>query len=90
MKDEGGRMNRKSAFSSFILAFNHPVLVLKLPGLYVKKYLAFTFFLWVFLWQASVCLGQSPREGYVTAPDGVHLFYKVVGSGAETLVAVHG
>ena len=57
----------------------------------MKKYLAFTFFLWIFLWQASgVCSAQSPREGYITAPDGVRLFYKVVGSGAETLVAVHG
>ena len=65
--------------------------MLKLAGLYVKKYLALTLFLCVLLWQASsVCLAQSPREGYLTAPDGVRLFYKVVGSGAETLVAVHG
>src|SRR5918999_1956963 len=57
----------------------------------MKKYLAFTFFLCVFLWQASGdCLAQSPREGYITASDGVRLFYKVVGSGDETLVAVHG
>lgn len=57
----------------------------------MKKYFAFTFFLYVFLWQASSdCLAQSPREGYITAPDGVRLFYKVVGSGPETLVAVHG
>ncbi len=57
----------------------------------MKKYFAFTFCLCVFLWQASsVCLAQSPREGYITASDGVRLFYKVVGSGAETLVAVHG
>jgi proline iminopeptidase len=45
----------------------------------------------IFLWQASSeCLAQSPREGYIRTADGVHLFYKVVGSGAETLVAVHG
>jgi proline iminopeptidase len=57
----------------------------------LKKYFAFTFFLCVFLWQASsVCLAQSPSEGYITASDGVRLFYKTVGSGAETLVAVHG
>ena len=45
----------------------------------------------MFLWQGSSdCSAQSPREGYITAPDGVRLFYKVVGSGPETLVAVHG
>ena len=58
----------------------------------MKKYLGFTLFLFVFLWQASSnCLAQkSPGEGFITTPDGVRLFYKVVGSGAETLVAVHG
>jgi len=45
----------------------------------------------LFLWQASaVCLAQSPREGYIRTADGVRLFYKIVGSGPETLVAVHG
>jgi proline iminopeptidase len=45
----------------------------------------------IFLWQASSeCLAQSPREGFILTADGVRLFYKVVGSGAETLVAVHG
>jgi proline iminopeptidase len=45
----------------------------------------------IFLWQASCeCFAQSPREGFILTADGVHLFYKVVGSGAETLVAVHG
>lgn len=57
----------------------------------LKKYFAFTFLLCVFLWCAGGdCLAQTPREGYITAPDGVRLFYKTVGSGAETLVAVHG
>jgi proline iminopeptidase len=43
------------------------------------------------LWQASGnCRAQSPREGYITAPDGVRLFYRTVGSAAEILVAVHG
>jgi proline iminopeptidase len=31
-----------------------------------------------------------PREGYVRTADGVRLFYRVVGAGRETLVAVHG
>jgi len=57
----------------------------------LKKYIAFIFFLFVFLCQASTdCLAQSPREGYITTSDGVRLFYKIVGSGSETLVAVHG
>ena len=55
----------------------------------MKKLLFLLFF--IFLWQTSGdCLAQSPREDYITTPDGVRLFYKVVGSGAETLVAVHG
>lgn len=45
----------------------------------------------IFLSQASgECLAQSPREGFILTADGVRLFYKVVGSGPETLVAVHG
>ena len=58
----------------------------------MKKCLVFTLFLFVFLWQASSnCLAQkSPDEGFITASDGVRLFYKVVGSGGETLIAVHG
>jgi proline iminopeptidase len=54
------------------------------------KKLLFSLFL-VFLWQASGdCWAQSPREGYIRTADGVRLFYKIVGSGSETLVAVHG
>lgn len=38
-----------------------------------------------------VCSAQEAAgEGYVRTADGVRLFYKVVGSGKETLVAVHG
>jgi len=29
-------------------------------------------------------------EGYITAPDGVHIFYKVVGGGPDVLVVLHG
>lgn len=32
----------------------------------------------------------TPHEGYIRTADGVRLFYKIVGSGPETLVAVHG
>jgi proline iminopeptidase len=30
------------------------------------------------------------REGYVTTDDGIRLFFRVVGSGRDTMVAVHG
>ena len=38
----------------------------------------------------AVCVAQGPREGYVVSTDGVKIFYKVVGSGPEVLIAVHG
>lgn len=58
----------------------------------MKKYLVFSLFLFVWLWQPSGnCVAQpSPDEGFITTSDGVRLFYKTVGSGPETLVAVHG
>jgi proline iminopeptidase len=58
----------------------------------MKKYLVFSLFLFVLLWQPSGnCVAQqSPDEGFITTSDGVRLFYKTVGSGTETLVAVHG
>ena len=33
---------------------------------------------------------QEPSEGYITTTDKVRIFYKVEGSGSETLVMVHG
>lgn len=48
----------------------------------------------------STLLGAGPAptspparrvsEGYVTTPDGAHLFYRVVGSSGDTIIAVHG
>jgi len=32
----------------------------------------------------------QPREGYVTADDGIRLFFKIEGSGPQVLVVVHG
>ncbi|HYJ83432.1 MAG TPA: hypothetical protein VEW26_11415, partial [Allosphingosinicella sp.] len=32
----------------------------------------------------------APGQGYLKTSDGVRLFYRVVGRGPETLVAVHG
>ncbi len=40
---------------------------------------------------AVVCVhAQDPAEGYIVTPDKVRIFYKIVGSGPETLVMVHG
>lgn len=35
-------------------------------------------------------VGIAVSEGYVVAADGTHLFYRVVGDGPDTVVAVHG
>ena len=58
----------------------------------MKKLTVFSFLLSVFLAHtANRCLAQQPpSESYVRTADGVRLFYKIVGSGAETLIAVHG
>lgn len=32
----------------------------------------------------------TPREGYVTSGDGTRLYYRVVGSAPDTIVAIHG
>jgi proline iminopeptidase len=55
----------------------------------MKKILFFVFF--VSVSQACGDLsGLAGREGYVRAADGVRLFYRIVGSGAEKVVVVHG
>lgn len=58
----------------------------------MNKQFFFIFSLFFFLWQSSpYCSAQEmPREGFIQTKDGVRLFYKIVGSGAETLIAVHG
>lgn len=56
----------------------------------MKRYFLFTLSLFIFCQAFTVSNAQTQREGYITTKDGVHLFYKIVGSGAETLVAVHG
>jgi proline iminopeptidase len=32
----------------------------------------------------------APREGWVVTPDSARLYYRVVGSGADTVIAIHG
>src|ERR1051326_2610161 len=33
---------------------------------------------------------QKPNEGYVASSDSVRLFYRVVGHGRDTIIAIHG
>ena len=42
------------------------------------------------LWVTANVRAQESTEGYITTPDKVRIFYRIVGSGPETLVAVHG
>ena len=57
----------------------------------MKRTLPATALLFVFLSHAfAQPSAPAPREGYIRTADGVRLFYKVVGAGAETLVVVHG
>lgn len=55
----------------------------------MKKQLLFICLLLIFLSHAAQAQ-DVPGEGFITTKDGVKLFYKIVGSGAETLVVVHG
>ena len=47
-------------------------------------------FLLLFIFACNDSSVQLPGEGYIRTSDGVRLFYKIVGSGADTLVVVHG
>ena len=44
----------------------------------------------LFLICVAPVAAAQPREGYVTTPDNVRLFYRVVGTGDTKLVVVHG
>jgi proline iminopeptidase len=51
----------------------------------------------VFLWLTLVCAAMpacrsatTPREGYLAGSGGVRIFYRVVGNGPDTIVAIHG
>ncbi|MHB8808406.1 MAG: alpha/beta fold hydrolase [Desulfobulbaceae bacterium] len=50
------------------------------------------FLLWILVVLQPSAFSQplAEGEGYITADDGVRLFYKIVGSGLETLVVIHG
>jgi proline iminopeptidase len=38
----------------------------------------------------AAAAAQAPREGYVVTSDSARLFYRVVGAGRDTIVAIHG
>ena len=42
-----------------------------------------------FLGQADAH-AQRPREGFVVTPDSASLYYRVIGAGADTVIAIHG
>src|SRR5687768_4071438 len=47
-------------------------------------------FLVASLFAAASVRAQEAQEGFILTPDKVLIFYKIVGSGADTLVMVHG
>lgn len=59
----------------------------------MKKYISTVFvaFILVFAFiQVQAQKTAEPAEGYIVTPDKVKIFYKIEGSGTETLVMVHG
>ncbi|HEX2640428.1 MAG TPA: alpha/beta fold hydrolase, partial [Pyrinomonadaceae bacterium] len=50
-----------------------------------------TIFVLVFVFALiGVVRAQYPGEGYIRTADGVRLYYKIVGTGQDTILAVHG
>jgi proline iminopeptidase len=56
----------------------------------MKKYILLLFVVVASLYSTLYVRAQQPGEGYILTPDKVRIFYKIVGTGPETLVAVHG
>ena len=56
----------------------------------MKKSISFVFVALVLLVAAVSVRAQEPAEGYILTPDKVRIFYKIEGTGSETLVMVHG
>lgn len=56
----------------------------------MKKYISLVFVAIVLLSVAANLRAQEPAEGFILTPDKVRIFYKIEGTGSETLVMVHG
>ena len=56
----------------------------------MKKYISLLFFALVSVGVTAGPRADEPDAGYIVTPDKVRIFYKIVGTGSETLVAVHG
>jgi proline iminopeptidase len=56
----------------------------------MRKSISFILAVLLSLCAAPISRADETLEGYIVTPDNVRLFYKVVGSGPETLVVVHG
>src|SRR5687768_6774412 len=56
----------------------------------MKKYISIFFVAFVSLCASTTVRADEPAEGFILTPDKVRIFYKIVGSGTETVVAVHG
>ena len=56
----------------------------------MKNYISILLVVFVSLCAATRVPGQEPTEGYIVTPDKVKIFYKIEGTGPETLVVVHG
>ena len=39
---------------------------------------------------AGMAQRSAPREGFVTTPDSAQLFYRLIGSARDTIIAIHG
>jgi proline iminopeptidase len=56
----------------------------------MKKYISTVFVVFVLAFAVFSLKAQEPAEGFIITPDKVKIFYKIEGSGTETLVMVHG
>ncbi len=56
----------------------------------MKRYISTLLFAVGLLFAVDAVRAQEPTEGYITTPDKVKIFYKIEGTGSETLVMVHG
>ncbi len=54
------------------------------------NFLAFLTCFTLFPWNNALCATMQKGEGHLLAADGIKLFYRVVGTGPETVIVLHG